>query len=118
MNATAIDAPNGAFDLVIFALSFHHLSPGPASQVFAEGTRAGDKLLIVDLPRPPAPVHLLRLAAMVPLAFVPMLHDGAISSLRCYSPSALKSLAPHADPDIQLELRGGLNSPQIVIASH
>ena len=25
MDATAIDAPDGAFDLALFALSFHHL---------------------------------------------------------------------------------------------
>ena len=70
-----------------------------AARVFAEGTRAADKLLIIDLPRPPSPLHMLRLAAMLPFApFVPFVHDGVISSLRCYSPSALRALAAHADP--------------------
>ena len=87
MDATAIDAPDGHFDLAVFALSFHHLPPSMASRVFAEGTRAADKLLIIDLPRPPSPLHLLRLATMLPFApFVPFVHDGVISSLRTLQP--------------------------------
>lgn len=118
MDATAIDAADDSFDLALFALSFHHLTPEQASRVFAEGTRVAKQLLIVDLPRPPAPLHLLRLASMLPLApFVPFVHDGVISSLRSYSPSALRELAHHADPAITVELRGGLVSPQIVVAS-
>ena len=106
------------FDLAVFALSFHHLPPAAASRVFAEGTRAADKLLIIDLPRPPTPLHLLRLATMLPFApFVPFVHDGVISSLRAYSPSALRALASHADPAITLELRSGLASPQVVVAT-
>ena len=81
----------------MFALSFHHLPPALASRVIAEGTRVADKLVIIDLPRPPAPLHLLRLATMLPFApFVPFVHDGVISSLRTYSPSALRALAAHA----------------------
>jgi hypothetical protein len=118
MDATAIDAPDGYFDLAVFAFSFHHLPPPLASKAFAEGTRAAAKLLIIDLPRPPSPIHILRLAAMLPLApLVPFVHDGVISSLRTYSPSALRALAAHADPDITVELRGGLVSPQVVVAS-
>jgi len=118
MDATAIDVPDRHFDLAVFAFSFHHLPPSLASRVFAEGTRAAAKLLIIDLPRPPSPLHILRLAAMLPLApLVPFVHDGVISSLRCYSPSALRALATHADPEIHVELRGGLMSPQVVVAS-
>jgi hypothetical protein len=102
----------------LFALSFHHLAPGDAARVFAEGTRVGRRLLIIDLPRPPAPLHLLRLATMLPLApWLPFVHDGVISSLRCYSPSALRSLAYYGDPAIDVELRGGLLSPQVVVAT-
>ena len=118
MDATAIDAPDRHFDLAVFVLSFHHLPPAHASRVLAEGTRAATKLLIIDLPRPPSPLHILRLATMLPLApWVPFLHDGVISSLRTYSPSALRALALHADPSIDIELRSGLVSPQIAIAS-
>ena len=116
MDATAIDAADGQFDLAVFALSFHHLPPAMASRVIAEGTRVADKLVIIDLPRPPAPLHLLRLATMLPLApFLPFVHDGVISSLRTYSPSALRALAEHAGVDV--ELRGGLISPQVAVAS-
>jgi hypothetical protein len=118
MDATAIDAPDGHFDLAVFVLSFHHLAPGPASRVIAEGTRAADKLLIIDLPRPPSPLHLVRLATMLPFApWVPFVHDGVISSLRTYSPSALRALARHADPSIEVELRGGLAGPQVGVFS-
>ncbi|AGB26187.1 methylase involved in ubiquinone/menaquinone biosynthesis [Mycobacterium sp. JS623] len=118
MDATAIDSPDGHFDLAVFAFSFHHLTPTLASRVFAEGTRVADKLVVIDLPRPPSPLHLIRLAAMLPLApVVPFVHDGVISSLRCYSPSALRALAAHADPQIEVELRGGLMNPQVAVAS-
>lgn len=116
MDATTIDAPDGRFDLAVFVLSFHHLPPSQAAQVLAEGTRVATKLLIIDLPRPPSPLHLLRLATMLPFApWIPLLHDGVISSLRTYSPAALRALAAHASIDIGL--RGGLVSPQIAVAS-
>ena len=55
---------------------------------------------------------------MLPFApFVPFVHDGVISSLRTYSPSALRALAAHADPAIELDLRSGLLSPQVVVAT-
>jgi ubiquinone/menaquinone biosynthesis C-methylase UbiE len=118
MDATDINAPDRAYDLAVFALSFHHLPPTPASRVFAEGTRVADKLLIIDLPRPPSILHLLRLGVLLPLAaVVPFLHDGVISSLRAYSPSALRALAHHADPAIDVELRSGPTTAQIVVAS-
>lgn len=116
LDATAIDATDGSFDLAVFTLSFHHLGPADAARVIAEGTRVATKLLIIDLPRPPAPLHLLRLATMLPFApFVPFVHDGVISSLRSYSPSALRALAEHAGAAV--ELRGGLLDPQIAVAT-
>lgn len=118
MDATAIDASDRHFDLAVFVLSFHHLSPALASRVLAEGTRAATKLLIIDLPRPPSALHIVRLATMLPFApWLPFVHDGVISSLRTYSPSALRALARHADPSIDIELRSGLMSPQIAVAS-
>lgn len=118
MDATALDAADREFDLAVFALSFHHLPPSAAARVLAEGTRAAHKLLIIDLPRPPAPLHILRLATMLPFVpFAPFVHDGVISSLRAYSPSALRALADHADSSIEVEFRGGLFSPQVVVAT-
>jgi ubiquinone/menaquinone biosynthesis C-methylase UbiE len=118
MDATAIDAPDGYYDLALFALSLHHLPPEPAARVFAEGTRAANKLLIIDLRRPPAPIHLLVLAAVLPLTgLVPLIHDGFISSQRAYSPSALRTLAHYADPTITVEFRTRPLGPTVAVAS-
>lgn len=119
MDATEIDAADGYYDLAVFALSLHHLPPELAARVFAAGTRAAEKLLIVDLPRPPAPVHVMLLATVLPLVKLsPLQHDGFISSLRAYSPSALRALARHADPAITVEFRTrrGLG-PTVAVAS-
>lgn len=117
MDATAIDAPDGHYDLAVFATSFHHLAPPLAARVFAEGTRVADKLLIIDLPRPPLLLHVLVLASILPFTPVrPVAHDAFISWLRAYSPSALRALARYADPAITLKLRSGLGR-QIVLAT-
>jgi ubiquinone/menaquinone biosynthesis C-methylase UbiE len=116
-DATEIDAPDRSFDLAVSALTFHHLAPAQAAQVIAEGTRVADKLLIIDLPRPPSLLHIARLATMLPFAIVPFVHDGVISSLRAYSPSALRTLAAHAGPRIDVQLRGGTLRPQVFVAT-
>ena len=41
MDATAIDAPDGYFDLAVFALSFHHLPPPLASLCLRRGHPCG-----------------------------------------------------------------------------
>jgi ubiquinone/menaquinone biosynthesis C-methylase UbiE len=115
IDATAIDAPDGSFDAAVFAMSFHHLPPPLAAQVLAEGTRVADRLVVVDLARPAAPLHLIRLATMAPLAFVwPFAHDGLISSLRTYSPSAFRELARHAG--VQVDILPAGFGPQVVVA--
>ena len=118
MDATAIDAPDGYYDLVVFSLSLHHLPPALAARVFAEGTRAGRKLLIIDARRPPAPLHLVTLAVTMPfIGLSPFAHDGFISSLRAYSPSALRALAYYADPAITVEFRTRRWGPTVAVAS-
>ncbi|WP_101947571.1 methyltransferase domain-containing protein [Mycobacterium sp. 3519A] len=118
MDATAIDAAAGSYDLAVFALSLHHLAPEQAALVFAEGTRVARKLLIVDLRRPRAPLHVMLLAAVLPFTrFMPVAHDGLISSLRAYSPSALQALAHHADPEITVEFRTQPLGPTVAVAS-
>jgi SAM-dependent methyltransferase len=118
MDATAIDAPDGYYDLVVFAMSLHHLPPVLAARVFAEGTRAGNKLLIIDTRRPPAPLQLVTLAATLPfVGLFPVAHDAFISTLRAYSSSALRALAYHADPAITVEFRSSLGGPVVAIAS-
>jgi hypothetical protein len=118
IDATDIDAPDGQFDLAVIALSFHHLAPAMASKVFAEGTRVADKLLIIDLPRLPSLLHIVQLAAVAPFTpFVPFLHDGFISLLRAYSPSAMRALARYADPAIDVRVRTAPLGPAVVAAS-
>ncbi|MCV7218222.1 class I SAM-dependent methyltransferase [Mycobacterium crocinum] len=115
IDATEIDAADGSYDLALFALSFHHLPPAQAARVLAEGTRVAGTLLICDLYRPSAVVHLVRLASMLPFVLLPFAHDGLISSLRAYSPSAFRALAAHADPAITVEF-SRLGRNQIVLA--
>lgn len=118
MDATAIDAPDGYYDLAVFAMSFHHLPPELAARVFAEGTRAANKLLIIDARRPPAPLHVLALAVALPFTrLVPLVHDGFISSLRTYSRSALRALAHYADPAITVEFRTQRFVPMAAVAA-
>ncbi|OBJ15085.1 class I SAM-dependent methyltransferase [Mycobacterium colombiense] len=106
MDATAIDAPDRYYDLAVFALSLHHLAPEQAAQVFAEATRVAKKLIVIDLSRRPPPLQLMMLALILPFTRLkPLLHDGIISSLRAYSPSALRALAQYADPAITVEFR-------------
>jgi hypothetical protein len=86
--------------------------------VFAEGTRVAKKLLIIDLRRPPAPVHMIVLAAVMPFTrLIPLTHDGVISSMRAYSPSALRALAEYADPAITVDFRTQRMGPTVVVAS-
>lgn len=117
VDATAIDAADLSFDVAVFALSFHHLPPRLAAKVIAEGTRVAEKLLIIDMSRWPSVLHIAKLATMAPLALVwPFAHDGFISSLRTYSPSAIEALAAYASPEIQVEFGPGSFDRQVVIA--
>jgi ubiquinone/menaquinone biosynthesis C-methylase UbiE len=106
VDATAVDAPDATYDLAVFALSLHHLPPPLAVRVLAEGTRVAGTLLVIDLRRPPAPLHALVLGVVLPLTpLVPLTHDGVISSMRAYSPSALSALARHAGVDVEFRTR-------------
>jgi ubiquinone/menaquinone biosynthesis C-methylase UbiE len=118
IDATAIDAPDGAYDLAVFALSLHHLNPEQVARVFTEGTRVAKKLLIIDLRRWPAPLQLVQLAVTVPLTgLMPPLHDAVISSLRAYSPSALRAIAQYADPAMTVEFRARPQGATALVAS-
>ena len=118
MDATAIDSPDGNYDLAVFALSLHHLPPDRAAQVVAEGTRAAKKLLIIDLRRWPAPLQVLQLAFTMPFTgLLPPLHDAVISALRAYSPSALRAIAQHADPATVVEFRRRPQGATAMVAS-
>ena len=118
MDATAIDSPDGYYDLAVFALSLHHLAPDRAVQVVAEGTRAAKKLLIIDLRRWPAPLQVMQLALTLPFTGVnPALHDAVISSLRAYSPSALRAIAQYVNPPVTVEFRNRPQGATAMVAS-
>ncbi|MFI9535479.1 class I SAM-dependent methyltransferase [Nocardia fusca] len=105
-DSTSIDVPDRAYDLVVFAQSFHHLPPRAAAATIAEATRVAGKFLVIDLLRRAPIVQPLRLplfSALILLAQgYPTAHDWLISELRAYSPSALSALAAHARPDITM----------------
>jgi len=118
MDATAIDAPDGYYHLAVFAFSVHHLTPELVTRAFAEGTRVANKLLIIDLRRPRSPRHVMLLAFLLPFTkLIPLAHDGFISSLRAYSPSALRAIAHYADPAITVEFRTRRFGPMVAVAS-
>jgi ubiquinone/menaquinone biosynthesis C-methylase UbiE len=112
VDATAIDAADDSYDLVVFALAFHHLPPAVACRAIAEATRVGKRFLVIDLKRrsPLAttlfpvvtlPVNLV----LMPWSWIqPALHDGFISALRAYSPSAMEALGRAADPEMGVEM--------------
>jgi SAM-dependent methyltransferase len=111
VDATAIEAADGTYDLVVFALSFHHLSPATACRAIAEATRVASRYLVIDLKRQsplgmlltPLVMASISLAIMPASSIVPFTHDGIISALRAYSPSALVALGKAADPQIAVE---------------
>ena len=111
IDATAIDAEDGSYDLVVFALAFHHLTPGTARRAIAEATRVATRFLVIDLERGSPLQMIFAPLVMAPtaLAFMPrssvwpVLHDGFISGLRAYSRSAFVELGETADPDMQTE---------------
>lgn len=107
IDATAIDAEDDSYDLVVFAQAFHHLPPATASRAITEATRVGKRFLVIDLKRP-SPLLLipasLVAAPLAKLPFVtPVVHDGYISALRAYSHSAFVALGKAADPDMSVE---------------
>jgi SAM-dependent methyltransferase len=129
VDATAIDAPDGSYDLVVFALAFHHLPPQIACRAIAESTRVGRRFLVIDLERQSPlrtllyPVMALPMnLALMPWSWIwPGLHDGFISALRAYSPSALEALGRAAAPGMRIETlptprRFGLPSNTVVFS--
>jgi SAM-dependent methyltransferase len=111
IDATAIDSDDASYDLVVFALAFHHLPPAAACWAIAEATRVAARFLVIDLRRESplcillAPIVMvpMSLAAMPPSSIPPTMHDGVISSLRAYSPSALVALGKAAHPRMTID---------------
>jgi SAM-dependent methyltransferase len=113
IDATAIDAADNSYDLVVFALAFHHLPPAVACRAIAEATRVAKRFLVIDLKRQSPLATLLFPVFALPLNLMlmpwssiqPGLHDGFISALRAYSPPAMEALGRAADPAMNIEMR-------------
>ncbi|GAB4600493.1 class I SAM-dependent methyltransferase [Mycobacterium avium] len=112
VDATAIDAPDDSYDLVVFAQAFHHLPPATAVRAIAEATRVGKRFLVIDLPRPRSVQLLLTPLILAPFAaalalvrpsWKRVMHDAYISTLRAYSRSAFIALGKAADPRMGVE---------------
>lgn len=101
IDATAIDGHDHSYDLAVFALAFHHLPPTVACKAIAEATRVGKRFLIIDLKRQKPLSFTLSSVLLLPLHLLLLpwssmrssMHDGFISALRAYTPSALQTLA-------------------------
>jgi ubiquinone/menaquinone biosynthesis C-methylase UbiE len=111
VDATAIDAEDDSYDLVVFAQAFHHLPPSVAYRAIAEATRVSKRFLVIDLKRR-TPLGLMAFSVLRPVlqllvlpwsSLRPLLHDGYISALRAYSPSALEALGRAAAPAMRTE---------------
>ena len=111
IDATAIDAEDDSYDLVVFAQAFHHLPPAVACRAITEATRVAKRFLVIDLKRQ-TPLALMLFSVLRPplqllvlpwSSLRPLLHDGFISALRAYSPSALQALGRAADPTMRIE---------------
>ncbi|MFI9507907.1 class I SAM-dependent methyltransferase [Nocardia sp. NPDC052566] len=119
VDATAIDAADQSYDLIVFVDGFHHLPPELACRAIAEATRVGRKFLIVDAERPPTVALLLGFPLMVlmmvtlalrfapPSAMPAIVHDAVISLLRSYSRSAFVALGQAAHPGMTIEFPHG-----------
>ncbi|MCH9666293.1 MAG: class I SAM-dependent methyltransferase [Actinomycetia bacterium] len=112
IDATAIEAEDNSYDLVLFAMSFHHLPPAVACRAIAEATRVGRRFLVIDVKRQTPLSFTLSPALLIPTyllfmpwsSLAPSLHDTFISLLRAYSPSAFEALGRAADPQMQIDI--------------
>jgi SAM-dependent methyltransferase len=112
VDATAIDADDDSYDLVVFAQAFHHLPPATAVRAIAEATRVAKHFLVIDIRRLSSLGLLLAPMMMAPVGAVaavvrpssrPVMHDGFISALRAYSRSAFVALGKAAHPEMRIE---------------
>ena len=104
IDATDIDAARSLPRPCVVRPSFHHLRPVQAARVLERGHPGGRQARGVR-PVPPARPGARDCGwrRCCPSRSLPFAHDGLISSLRAYSPSAFQALAAHADPAINLD---------------
>ena len=96
-DASALPLGLGAVDVVISALTLHHLEPPAAVRALAEMDRAAREGMVVnDLSRSRAAYGLVWLATRALTTTRESRHDGPLSVLRAYTPAELRGLGARA----------------------
>ena len=101
-DATALPVREGAADVVVAALTLHHLDPEAAVACLAEMRAAAPHAVVNDLLRTRVSLALVWLATRI-LAMHPVSrHDGPVSVRRAYSPDELAVLAEKAGGRVRI----------------
>jgi len=95
-DATALPLREGAADVVVAALTLHHLDPDAAAACLAEMRAAAPLAVVNDLLRTRTSLALVWLATRLLWLHPVSRHDGPLSVRRAYSPGELAVLAEKA----------------------
>jgi 2-polyprenyl-3-methyl-5-hydroxy-6-metoxy-1,4-benzoquinol methylase len=95
-DATALPVGDGAADVVIAALTLHHLDPDAAVACLAEMRAAAPVAVVNDLLRTRTALTMVWLATRLLWLHPVSRHDGPVSVRRAYSPEELAVLAEKA----------------------
>jgi SAM-dependent methyltransferase len=108
-DALALPVGAAAVDVVISALTVHHLEPGPAVRALAEMGRAARRGVVVnDLERSRRGWALVWLATRVLARNRASRHDGPLSVLRAYTAAELGALCRQAGLEARVVRYPGL----------
>jgi 2-polyprenyl-3-methyl-5-hydroxy-6-metoxy-1,4-benzoquinol methylase len=95
-DATALPLREGAADVVVAALTLHHLDPEAAAACLAEMRAAARLTVVNDLLRTRTSLALVWLVTRLLRLHPVSRHDGPVSVRRAYSPDELSVLAEKA----------------------
>jgi 2-polyprenyl-3-methyl-5-hydroxy-6-metoxy-1,4-benzoquinol methylase len=95
-DATALPLRRGAADVIVAALTLHHLDPDAAAACLAEMRGAASLAVVNDLLRTRASLALVWLVTRLLRLHPVSRHDGPVSVRRAYSPGELAALARRA----------------------
>ncbi|MBB1256162.1 class I SAM-dependent methyltransferase [Streptomyces sp. OF3] len=103
LDATAIDRPDGAYDVAVLTTCLHHLPPSGVAAVLREGTRVARRLLVVDGWR--NPLYLAAVPLMALTGGWAQAHDGFVSLRRMYGAAAVHALAERCGAPVRVRTR-------------
>ncbi|MBH1932987.1 class I SAM-dependent methyltransferase [Streptomyces sp. AV19] len=113
VDATDIDAPDDSWDVAVFCMALHHLTPDLVRKLMAEGTRVARRLLIIDGWRNPGFLAITPLFVLT--GGLTQAHDGVISLRKCYSARAVEAMAAQCPVPVSVRCRFSL--PGYLVAS-